>query len=69
MELIFWWMIPAALLLAAGTTGWPGTGAPPPNARRRPVAHGDRLTALPEYQAALRRHRRWLAVAAAAGPS
>ncbi len=39
----------------------PGT-----NVRRRAVANADRLTALPEYQAALRRHRRWLAVAALA---
>ncbi|QNE14878.1 VWA domain-containing protein [Pseudarthrobacter sp. NBSH8] len=63
MELMFWWLIPAALVIA-GLAGWralrPDRQA---NARRRPVANADRLTALPEYQAALRRHRRWLGVA------
>ena len=66
MELMFWWLIPPALVVAA-LAGWrafrPDRHA---NARRRPVANADRLTALPEYQAALRRHRRWLAVAALA---
>lgn len=66
MELMFWWLIPPALVIAA-LAGWrafrPDRQA---NARRRPVANADRLTALPEYQAALRRHRRWLAVAALA---
>ncbi len=66
MELMFWWLIPPALVIAA-LAGWrafrPDHQA---NARRRPVANADRLTALPEYQAALRRHRRWLAVAAVA---
>ncbi|UZX05485.1 VWA domain-containing protein [Arthrobacter sp. CDRTa11] len=64
---MFWWMVPAAVA-AAAVGGWlafrAGSGD---NARRRPVANADRLTALPEYQAALRRHRRWLIVAAAAG--
>ena len=67
MELIFWWMIPVALLLAA-VTYWvarrrdrSGTSV------RRPVAHSRRLTELPEYQAAVRRHRRWLTVAVVAG--
>lgn len=66
MELMFWWLIPPALVIAA-LAGWrafrPDRRA---NVRRRPVANADRLTALPEYQAALRRHRRWLAVAALA---
>ncbi|MCP9000810.1 VWA domain-containing protein [Pseudarthrobacter sp. RMG13] len=66
MELMFWWLIPPALVIAA-LAGWrayrPDRHT---NARRRPVANADRLTALPEYQAALRRHRRWLAVAALA---
>ncbi|RAX44393.1 hypothetical protein DQ354_15655 [Arthrobacter sp. AQ5-06] len=66
MELMFWWLIPPALVIAA-VAGWrafrPDRQA---NARRRPVANADRLTALPEYQAALRRHRRWLAIAALA---
>ncbi|MCU1568765.1 MAG: hypothetical protein JWQ56_3702 [Pseudarthrobacter sp.] len=66
MELMFWWVVPLGAA-GAGLAAWaalrPGTNA---NARRRPAAHVDRLTSLPEYQAALRRHRRWLAVAAAA---
>ena len=66
MELMFWWLIPPALVIAA-LAGWrairPDRQA---NVRRRPVANADRLTALPEYQTALRRHRRWLAVAAVA---
>ena len=63
---MWWWLLPLAAV-AAGAAGWaawrPDRNA---NARRRPVAHADRLTALPQYQAALRRHRRWLAVAALA---
>lgn len=66
MELMFWWLIPPALVVVA-LVSWrafrPDRQA---NARRRPVANADRLTALPEYQAALRRHRRWLAIAALA---
>ncbi|WP_255769569.1 VWA domain-containing protein [Pseudarthrobacter sulfonivorans] len=66
MELTFWWVIPLALLLAAVAFWRTFRADPRADARRRPVAHADRLTALPEYQAALRRHRRWLAVAALA---
>ncbi|MFF1251547.1 VWA domain-containing protein [Pseudarthrobacter sp. NPDC058329] len=66
MELIFWGVIPLAAI-AAGVAGWvalrPNRQA---NARRRPAAYAERLTMLPEYQAALRRRRRWLAVAAIA---
>ncbi|HEU4667964.1 MAG TPA: VWA domain-containing protein [Arthrobacter sp.] len=66
MELMWWWLVPLAAA-AAGAAGWaalrPDRNA---NARRRPVAHADRLAMLPEYQAALRRHRRRLAVAALA---
>jgi Ca-activated chloride channel family protein len=66
MELMFWWLIPPALVIAA-LAGWRALRQDhQANARRRPVANADRLTALPEYQAALRRHRRWLAVAALA---
>jgi len=69
MELMFWWLIPPALVIVA-LAGWRAFRADhQANARRRPVANADRLTALPEYQAALRRHRRWLAVAALAGVS
>ncbi|MDR6417463.1 VWA domain-containing protein [Pseudarthrobacter sulfonivorans] len=63
MELMFWWLIPVALLLVAVALWLAYRPDLRANARRRPVAHADRLTALPEYQAALRRHRRWLAVA------
>ncbi|MDQ0144208.1 vWA domain-containing protein [Pseudarthrobacter niigatensis] len=66
MELIFWWLLPLAAL-AAGAAAWVALrGRRGSNVGRRPVAHADRLTALPEYQAALRRHRRWLAAAATA---
>ena len=65
MELTFWWVLPlaaaAAVLvywLAGRRTG--GTHA-------RPVAHSERLTTLPEYWRALRRHRRWLATAVVSG--
>ena len=67
MELIFWWMIPAALLIAVGTYWVARKRDRSHGSLRRPVAHSHRLTELPEYQAALRRHRRWLTVAAVAG--
>jgi Ca-activated chloride channel family protein len=66
MELMFWWLIPPALLLAAVALWRAFRPDPQANVRRRPVANADRITALPEYQAALRCHRRWLAVAALA---
>jgi Ca-activated chloride channel family protein len=66
MELTFWWLLPMAAA-AAAVAGWlvfrKGAGE---NVRRRPVANADRLTVLPEYQAALRQYRRWLTVAALA---
>jgi hypothetical protein len=66
VELIFWGLIPCAVV-AAGVAGWLALRADrKANARRRPAAYTERLTMLPEYQAALRRHRRWLAVAATA---
>jgi Ca-activated chloride channel family protein len=67
VELMFWWMIPAAAAVTAVGSWLVFRPDPREKARRRPVANADRLTALPEYQAALRRHRRWLAVAAVAG--
>lgn len=67
MELIFWWMIPAALLIGAGTYWAVRKRARHDQAGRLPVAHSHRLTALPEYQAAVRRHRRLLTIAAVAG--
>ena len=69
MELTFWWLIPPALLLVAVALWRAFRPDPQANVRRRAVANADRLTALPEYQAALRRHRRWLAVAALAAAS
>ncbi|MDP9983067.1 hypothetical protein J2W14_002469 [Pseudarthrobacter oxydans] len=67
MELIFWWILPAAAVAvpAAWLLGRRRRRAR--GARRRPVAHSDRLTALPEYQAALRQHRNRLRLLAAAG--
>ncbi|KUM32872.1 VWA domain-containing protein [Arthrobacter sp. EPSL27] len=65
MELTFWWMLPAAAVLAAAA--WRLLRRRARAVRRRPVAHSDRLTALPEYQAALARHRNRLRLAAAAG--
>ncbi|MDQ0119065.1 hypothetical protein J2T22_002252 [Pseudarthrobacter defluvii] len=66
MELIFWWLLPPAAV-AAGAAAWIALRRNRrPNERRRPVAHADRLTRLPEYQAALRRHRRLLAAAGTA---
>lgn len=67
MELIFWWIIPSALLLAAGTYWIVRKRDLGDDTRRRPVAHGHRLTDLPEYQAAMHRHRRWLTITAVAG--
>jgi Ca-activated chloride channel family protein len=67
MELTFWWILPAALLAAAAAWYVLLRGPRQRNARRRPVAHSYRLTALPEYQAALRRHRNGLRILAAAG--
>lgn len=64
---MFWWLVPVALVIAAAAGWFALRPRPGGNGRRRPVANADRLTALPEYQAALRRHRRWLATAALAG--
>ncbi|MCU6478842.1 vWA domain-containing protein [Arthrobacter sp. A2-55] len=64
MELKFWWLLPvgiaalaAAVVLALRKPG--RDGAPVP------VAHADRLTALPRYQRALAAQRRWLALGVA----
>lgn len=67
MELMYWWLLPLAAAAAAGAAWLVFRKDSRDNARRRPVAHADRLTALPEYQRALRRYRRWLGVAALAG--
>lgn len=63
---MFWWLLPVAAA-AAGVAAWVALRSNRlSNVRRRPVAHADRLTALPEYQAALRLHRRRLLLAGAA---
>lgn len=65
MELKFWWLLPVGLAILATVVVllW----------RRReetglelPVAHAERLTALPAYQRAVRRRRKWLTTAVAA---
>lgn len=66
MELTFWWVLPFAAVAAGAALRWGVKRYARGNARRRPVAHGDRLTALPEYQAAVRRYRRWVRVMAVA---
>lgn len=68
MELIFWWMLPAAAAAAAAAAWYLARRDRHARSRlRHPVAHSDRLTALPEYQAALRKHRNRLRLLAAAG--
>lgn len=63
---MFWWFLPVAAAAAAGAAWLVFRNGSRDNARRRPVANADRLTALPEYQRALRRYRRWLWAAALA---
>lgn len=65
MALKYWWLVPlglAALTLALAIL-WRRRGTPE---RHLPVAHAQRLTDLPAYRNALRRHRRWLTAAVAA---
>lgn len=61
----YWWLVPLglALLVAALVVLWRR-----PRAARDliPVAHAERLTALPAYKQALARHRKWLVTALAA---
>ncbi|UKA48022.1 VWA domain-containing protein [Arthrobacter sp. FW305-123] len=64
MELSYWWILPlaaAAVSIAALTYRRRRTP------KTRPIAHGERLTGLPEYQQALRRHRARLILAVALG--
>ena len=67
MELIFWWILPAAAAAVALAWSAARRRQRARTALRRPVAHSDRLTELPEYQAALRKHRLRLRLVAAAG--
>ena len=60
---MWWWLLPPAAVAVCAAWWAARRTDGNANARRRPVAHADRLTLLPEYQAALRRHRRWLAIA------
>ncbi|WP_026542423.1 vWA domain-containing protein [Paenarthrobacter nicotinovorans] len=64
MELSYWWMLPLAAA-AVVISAWLYHRRRTP--QTRPIAHGDRLTALPEYQDALRRHRRRLLCAVILG--
>ncbi|RKR73834.1 vWA domain-containing protein [Frondihabitans australicus] len=60
MELIFWWMPLAALgaaLLGAGLYVLWRRRSTGTASRGTPVAHSERLTALPEYRRVLRRYR------------
>lgn len=60
MELTYWWIVPAAVVVVLVVWGIYLRRRPEP---ARLVAHGSRLTALPEYQRALRRHRITLGLA------
>ena len=48
MELIFWWLLPPAALAAGAAAGVALRRRQGFNARPRPGAHADRLTARPE---------------------
>ncbi|MEV7662195.1 VWA domain-containing protein [Paenarthrobacter sp. NPDC089316] len=55
MELTYWWMLPLAAAVVAVSAWLHFRRRKPP--QTRVVAHGERLTELPEYQEALRRYR------------
>lgn len=61
MVLIFWWILPIGLIPLTALLWWAWRG-PAREAWRRPVAHVDRLTALPGYRTAMARRRLWTAV-------
>ena len=67
MELMFWWVLPAAAVAVPAAWFLGQRRHRARAARRRPVAHSERLTALPEYQGALRKHRNRLRLLAATG--
>ncbi|MFJ5957124.1 VWA domain-containing protein [Paenarthrobacter sp. NPDC092416] len=64
MELMFWWILPLAALTAA-LAAWLHRRSRPSPARA--IAHGERLTGLPEYQRAARRYRTSLIATIAVG--
>lgn len=64
MELSYWWILPLAAA-AVTVTAWLYRRRRPQ--KTKPIAHGGRLTELPEFQRALRRHRTRLALAVVLG--
>lgn len=64
MELMYWWILPLAAA-ALGVASWLYTRRRPQTTR--PIAHGERLTELPAYQQAVRKHRTRLALAVVLG--
>src|SRR4029453_9280245 len=64
MELTYWWILPLAALALVIAARLLIRRRPQ---RGRPVAHGERLTYLPEYQKALRRSKATLVLAMALG--
>lgn len=65
MELSYWWILPLAAAAVAFTASLYRRRRGPQSTR--PIAHGERLTELPEYQQALRRRRTRLALAVVFG--
>lgn len=65
MALKYWWLVPLglALLASLALVLWRRPGAAQ---ELVPVAHAERLTALPAYQKAAARYKRWLVTALAA---
>lgn len=61
MALKYWWLLPVGVAVVAAVVCWiwfrPGSSA-----LKMPVAHAERLTALPGYQKALAAQKRWLAI-------
>lgn len=64
MELNYWWILPLAAA-AVGCAAWLSIRRRPQKVRH--IAHGERLTALPAYQHALRQYRTRLVLAAVLG--
>ncbi|MGA7203025.1 MAG: VWA domain-containing protein [Specibacter sp.] len=64
MALKYWWLLPVGLA-AVAAVAWMMWRRPGRLSDAVPVAHADRLTALPAYQNALAAHKRWLAVGVA----